>query len=48
VQPLHGNDTCWAVREPVLYGLKSYGKLPNASDPLVMMSEIRQRGCVYT
>ena len=29
------------------YGLKSYGKLPNASDPLVMMNEIRQRGCVH-
>jgi hypothetical protein len=45
MQPLHGNDTCWAVRKPVTYGLTSYGKLPNASDPLVMMNEIRQRGC---
>lgn len=46
LQPLHGDDTCWPVRTPLLYTLKNYGKLPNASDPLVMMNETRQRGWV--
>lgn len=41
--PIKGKDTCWEVNTPVLYTLKSYGKLKHA-DELGMMSEIAKNG----
>ena len=46
-QPINGTDTCWAVDKPIMYKLKSYGRMQNSSNPeLAMMSEIAKNGCV--
>lgn len=44
LQPINGTDTCWPVETPILYKLKSYGKLKHGSE-LGMMAEIRKNGC---
>jgi hypothetical protein len=41
--PINGTDTCWPVETPILYKLKSYGKLKHGSE-LGMMAEIRKNG----
>ena len=38
-----GKATCWEVSKPVVYKLKSYGKLKH-SDELGMMTEIARNG----
>lgn len=40
---IKGKDTCWAVAPPILYKLKSFGKLDPSSE-LDMMTEIRKNG----
>lgn len=46
LQPINGTDTCWPVELPIIYKLKSYGKLKDKHNgELGMMAEIRKNGC---
>jgi hypothetical protein len=42
--PINDVDTCWPVKTPILYKLKSYGQVENA-DEAGMMSEVRLQRC---
>lgn len=43
--PINGSDTCWPVETPILYKLKSYGKIRDGGE-LGIMSEVHKNGCV--
>ena len=41
--PIKGTDTCWPVKTPILYQLKSYGKIRDGGE-LGIMSEVHKNG----
>jgi hypothetical protein len=41
--PINGSDTCWPVKTPILYKLKSYGKIRDGGE-LGIMSEVHKNG----
>ena len=41
--PVNGSDTCWPVKTPILYKLKSYGKIRDGGE-LGIMSEVHKNG----
>lgn len=45
--PINGSDTCWPVKTPILYQLKSYGKIRDGGE-LGIMSEVHKNGYSVT
>jgi Papain family cysteine protease len=45
--PINGTDTCWPVKTPILYQLKSYGKIRDGGE-LGIMSEVHKNGYSVT